>query len=298
MGAAVSELLDIADELYGLPLADFTPARDARAKQLKGTDLAKQVKALKKPSVAAWVVNLLVRRETEQVEQVLSVGAALREAQASMSGDALRELTKQRRQLTAAVTTEARRTAREEGTKVTDAIADQVEATLTAAMIDADCAKAVRSGMLVSALATTGLDPADVAGAIAVPEALGFEAPSREAEAPPRPELRVVPDPEADRKAIAAAREALEAAQAELDEASEAHEEATAAYDELEARSLQLQAELDELRGRIAELESAAEEVDDELSEAEESRDETESALREATRARDAAQAALAKLER
>ncbi|WP_296607153.1 hypothetical protein [Nocardioides sp.] len=294
----MSELLDIADELYGLPLADFTPARDARAKQLKGTDLAKQVKALRKPSVAAWVVNLLVRRETEQVEQVLSVGAALREAQASMSGDALRELTKQRRQLTAAVTTQARRTAREEGTKVTDAIADQVEATLTAAMIDADCAKAVRSGMLVSALATTGLDPADVAGAIAVPEALGFEAPSRDAEPPPRPGLHVVPDPEADRKAIAAAREALEAAQSELDEATEAHEDATAAYDELEARSLQLQAELDELRGRIAELESAAEEVDDELSEAEESRDEAESAVVEARKARDAAQAALEKLEK
>ena len=34
------DLLDIADELYGLPLADFTPARDAKAKELKGTDLA------------------------------------------------------------------------------------------------------------------------------------------------------------------------------------------------------------------------------------------------------------------
>ena len=57
------------------PLADFTPARDAKAKELKGTDLAARVKALKKPSLAAWVVNLLVRHETEQVEQVLTVGA-------------------------------------------------------------------------------------------------------------------------------------------------------------------------------------------------------------------------------
>ncbi|HEY0949860.1 hypothetical protein [Nocardioides sp.] len=294
----MSELLEIADELYGLPLPDFTPARDARAKALKGTDLAPRVKALRKPSVAAWVVNLLVRRETAQVEQVLSVGAALREAQASMSGDALRELTRQRRQLTAAVTTQARRTAREEGTKVTDAVADQVEATLTAAMVDADCARAVRSGMLVSALATTGLDPADVAGAIAVPEALGFEAPSREAEPPPRPELHVVPDPEADRKTLAAAEEALATAEEELAEATAAHEETTAAYDELEARSLQLQAEIAELRGRIAELESAAEEVDDEISEAEEARDEAGAALREATAARDAARAALDRLRR
>jgi len=293
MGAPVSELLEIADQLYGLPLPDFTPTRDARAKALKGTDLAKQVKALRKPSVAAWVVNLLVRRETGQVEQVLSVGAALREAQASMSGDALRELTRQRRQLTAAVTTQARRTAREEGTKVTDAVADQVEATLTAAMVDADCAKAVRSGLLVAALATTGLDPADVAGAVAVPEALGFEAPARAAEPPPRPDLHVVPDPEADHKAVAAAEEALAAAEEELVDAVAARDEATAAYDELEARSLQLQAEIAELRGRIAELESSAEEVDDEITEAEEARDEAGEAVREATAARDAARAAL-----
>ena len=66
------------------------------------------MKALRKPSLAAWVVNLLVRREAEQVEQVLSMGAALREAQAAMSGDQLRELTRQRRQLTAVVTQQAR----------------------------------------------------------------------------------------------------------------------------------------------------------------------------------------------
>jgi hypothetical protein len=63
-----AELLEIADELYALTLAEFTPARDAKAKELKGTDLAKEVKALKKPSLAGWVVNLLVRHETEQVE--------------------------------------------------------------------------------------------------------------------------------------------------------------------------------------------------------------------------------------
>ncbi|WP_395659719.1 hypothetical protein [Nocardioides sp.] len=290
------DVLSIADELYGLPLPEFTPARDARAKELKGTDLAGQVKALRKPSTAAWVVNLLVRREAAQVDQVLAVGTALREAQASMSGDELRALTRQRRQLTAAVTTQARRTAREEGTRVTDAVADQVEATLTAAMVDEQCALAVRSGMLVAALATTGLDPADVAGAVAVPEALGFTAPARAAEPPPRPDLKVVPDPEADRKAVEAAEELLAATEADLAEATGTHDEARSAYDELEARGLQLQAEIDELRGRIAELESAAEEVEDDLSEAEDARTEAEDAVREATRARDAAAAALDRL--
>jgi len=294
----MAELLDIAEELYGLPLADFTPARDAKVKELKGTPLAPQVKALRKPSLAAWVVNLLVRHDTEQVEQVLTIGAALREAQASMSADELRALTKQRRQLTAAVTTGARRIAREAGTRVTDSVAEQVEATLTAAMVDEQCGLALRSGLLVSALAATGVDPADVAAAVAAPEALGFAASPVEAVAPARPELHVVPDPEADLKAVAAAEEALEAAEEALDEASKAHQEAADAVATLEARSLQLQAEIAELRARLDDLDSAAEETADELADAEEARDETESELTAATRARDDAASALERLQR
>lgn len=296
---AADDLLGIADELYGLPLPDFTPARDARAKELRASDrdLSARVKALRKPSTAAWVVNLLVRRDTPQVEQVLSVGRALREAQANMSGEELRTLTRQRRQLTAAVTTQARRVAREEGTRVTDAVADQVEATLTAAMVDEHCAQAVRSGMLVGALTTTGLEPADVAEAVALPEALGFEATSREAEPPQAPELHVVPDPEADRKAVAAARERLEAAEAELAEAQEAYDGAVAEVEKLQARGLQIQAEIEELQRRIADLEETAEEVDEELSGAEDIRTEAEDAVHEATRARDDAKAALERLQ-
>src|SRR6476469_915835 len=142
-------LLAVADQLYGLALPEFTPARDARAKALKGDDaaLAAAVKALRKPSTAAWVVNLLVRREAGQVDQVLTMGAALREAQASLAGEELRALTRQRRQLTAAVTTRARALSAEHGLRVTPAVADQVEATLTAAMVAAGCAAAGRSGL-------------------------------------------------------------------------------------------------------------------------------------------------------
>lgn len=290
------ELLEIADGLYGLPLAEFTPARDARAKELKGTPLAAEVKRLRKPSTAAWVVNLLVRRETEQVEQVLSVGEALREAQASMSADELRALTRQRRQLTAAVTTQARRVARENGTKVTDAVGDQVEATLTAAMVDEQCSRAVRSGMLVAALATTGLEQAEVADSVAVPEALGFTATPREPEPAARPELHVVPDPEADQKALAAAQEALDAAEEELAAAREGYDDAVAAVERLEARGMQIRAEVDELRRRIDELEASAEKVEDELGEAEDVRSEAEDAVRDATEARDSARAAMEKL--
>ena len=38
-------LLKVADELYSLPLADFTPARDARAKELKADQEAIEAEA-------------------------------------------------------------------------------------------------------------------------------------------------------------------------------------------------------------------------------------------------------------
>ncbi|HEY0890277.1 MAG TPA: hypothetical protein VGE38_11760, partial [Nocardioides sp.] len=168
----MSELLALADRLYALPLDAFTPARDAHVKEHKGQPLAAELKRLRKPSLAAWVVNLLVRVETEQVEQILEVGAALRQAQAAMSAQELRELTRQRRQLTEAVTTRARAIARERGVKVTEAVATQVQDTLTAAMLDEGAARAVRSGLLVAPLAATGVDAVDVAPAVAAPEAL------------------------------------------------------------------------------------------------------------------------------
>ena len=49
----MTTLVEVAEELYGLPLASFTPARDARARELRGTEVAGRVKALRKPATAA-----------------------------------------------------------------------------------------------------------------------------------------------------------------------------------------------------------------------------------------------------
>ena len=292
----LSPLLEIADELYALPLGDFTPARDAKAKSLKGTDLAAAVKTLRKPSLAAWVVNLFVRREAAQVEQVLSVGAALREAQAGMSGEELRALTKQRRQLTAAITQQARTLARHEGVKVTQAVADQVESTLTAAIVSERCGAAIRSGLLVAALATTGVDELDPAGSLAVPDALGFTATTTAPAPSKRPDLRVVADPDADEKARTAAEEALTEAEEAVVEAQTAYDDTAVEVEQLEAKQLQIQAEIDEFKRQIAALEEAHDEVDDDLVEAEEARDEARAFLDEASAERNAVAAALTKL--
>jgi DNA repair exonuclease SbcCD ATPase subunit len=297
MSADASQLLEIADELYGLPQDDFTPARDAKAKELKAEkELAAAVKKLKKPSVAAWVVNLFVRRETQQVEQVIAVGTALREAQEGMDGAELRALTKQRRQLTSAVTQQARTLAKDEGVKVTPAVSDQVEATLTAAMLDPECARAVRSGLLTAALSSTGVDTVDVAAAVAVPDALGFSATPTSGEEPAPPELHVVPGDQSARKRVEA-ETALAAAQETVDETESTLSDASRAVEELQARSLQLQSEIDELKRKVSELESSAEETDEELEEAEEAQGEAEAAHTAAVKARDAAQRALDKLD-
>ncbi|MEZ5193813.1 MAG: hypothetical protein R2734_15820 [Nocardioides sp.] len=102
-------------------------------------------------------------------------------AQATLDAAQLRELTKQRRQLTAAVTGRARALAAEERQRVTVAVAEQVEGTLTTAMVDEGAERAVRSGLLVAALAATGVDAVDVAAAVALPAALGFTASPQEA---------------------------------------------------------------------------------------------------------------------
>jgi hypothetical protein len=286
-------LLELADELYALPLDHFTPARDARSKAAKGDkDFASAIKALRKPSMAAWVVNLLVRRDSAQVEQVLAVGAALREAQQGMDGAELRALTRQRRQVTSAVTGQARALALEEGVRVTQAVADEVEATLTAAMVDADSARAVRSGLLVRSLKATGVEPVDVSPAVALPEALGFAASPTEAESPAPPELHVVPGDEAARRR-GLAEEALAAAEAAVAAAADGLGTARQVVEELQARSLQLQSEIDELKRRLAVLESEVEETDDELAEAEDAHGEAEAVHTHAVRERDAARATL-----
>lgn len=282
------ELLAIAEELYGLPLGEFTAARDARVRELKGTPLATSVKALRKPATAAWVVDLLVRREHDQVTQMIAIGGALRQAQEGMDAAALRELTRQRRQLTAALTTRARALARSVGLKVTEAVAEQIEETLTAAMIDASAAEALSSGLLIVPLRATGVGEVDAAGAVAVPEALGFTvAPV----ADPPVSLHVVPDPEPDRRALEEAQAALAAATEAATAAEASRDAAAAEVERLNARALQVQAELDELRRQVAELEGTAQDIDDEVAEAEEALAEAQEAADVAVRARDEAAA-------
>jgi hypothetical protein len=304
---ATDPLLGIAEELYALPPAEFTGTRNQWAKQTKAdgdAELANRVTELRKPSVAAWVVNMMMRHQGEQMTQVLELGASLRQAQEELDGEALRELTRQRRQLTTAVTGQGRELARELGQKLTETVADQVQGTLHAAMVDEDAAAAVRSGLLVSALTATGVGRADVADSVAVPAAIGLTARPRSMPSRKRTELSVVPDPEpgpdeeaeAREAARRAAREAVDRATSDADEAQRRLRKARKRVPKVEARTLQAAEELDEARRRVAELEHELETLDDDAVTADEKRDRAEERYAAAQEALEEAQRALAEL--
>ena len=280
---ATDPLLRIAEELYSLSPAEFTGTRNQWAKQTKADgdpELAKRVTVLRKPSTAAWIVNMMMRHQGDQMAQVLELGASLRQAQADLDADALRELTRQRRQLTTAVTGQGRRLAGELGQKVTEAVADQVQDTLHAAMVDEDAAAAVRSGMLVSAISATGVGGADVVDAVAVPAAIGMTPRPRARPAAKRAELSVVPDREQEpdeaqrERDVARAASAAEVDRAVVaaDEAQQRLRRAKKRITKIEVRTLQAADQLDEARRRIDELEHQLSTLDRDAVRAEEKR--------------------------
>ena len=167
----LSELLATADELYGLLPEDFVVARDERVRALRRNGSrarALAVKDLRRPSAAAWLVNTLVRHRRAEVEQLLALGEAMRDAQRSLDADQLRELNRQRQGVLAAITRQARDLARELGRPVSDQIAEEVEQTLRAGLADPAAANAVLSGRLTSALTYAGFGEAEIADAVAL----------------------------------------------------------------------------------------------------------------------------------
>ena len=83
------------DELYKLPLDEFTKARNALAKTLSGND-KKDVSSLVKPSVAMWVVNQLYWRDPATYKALVDASEKLR-ARASRRAERQAKSTRARR---------------------------------------------------------------------------------------------------------------------------------------------------------------------------------------------------------
>jgi hypothetical protein len=251
-------------DLYGLPLEEFVGARDALAKQRRvagDRDGAAAVKALPKPTRAAWAVNRLVRDRPDEVRALLAAGEALAGAQEQLlegaDADVLRAAAQAARQLVDALAGEA---------QGGEAIREKVRATLHAATVDAEVRAEVSEGRLVKERTAAGFGGLDALAAALPPssrrsanEAGRVRAKPAEPERPPEPDPREV---RRRRDALRRAKEAEAAAEGAVDGARAALEQIEAMLatrrSELEAAEV----ELSDARERRARAERAAQELE------------------------------------
>jgi len=168
----VQPVTEVADELYALTPAEFTAARDERARlarQAGQRDDAAAIKKLARPTTSAWLVNQLSREAPDRLGRLVEVGEALEEAQRTLAGDRLRELSGQRRNVINDLLPQAAEIASRAGQPASAAVMGEVRATLEAALADSAARAAVQSGRLTKPLAYAGLGEVDLAAALALP---------------------------------------------------------------------------------------------------------------------------------
>ncbi|MDN3497010.1 hypothetical protein QL996_13795 [Planococcus sp. APC 4015] len=265
---------EIAAELYALPPEQFTAARNARA-AASDRELAAAVKALRKPTVSAWAVNLL--SAGGQLADAVELSAALREAQDDLDAAELSRLSRQRRALVSALAKDAVSLAEVAGVTVSAAARDDVEKTINAAVVDPGAAAAVLSGRLVRPLEAGAFDDDSLR------DAVGGSFPG------------AAPAPATTRDDLAE-RRARKAAEKAVREADRSASEAARELARVAARRDKARERLDHVRERIAEvardlekLTSDAESAEDELATRE---DEHAAASKTARAAQDEAEAA------
>jgi chromosome segregation ATPase len=192
-GEVELDIEQVADELYGSATAEFTQRRAelvGRARQAGQAEIAKAISELRRPTVAAGLINRLVRGakagsggesgagskaetgpETEAglVGRLLALGGQLRAAQAELDGQQIRELTRPRHDLVAALVARASTLAAGNGQKASAAVQRELEETFGAALADEQASLAVTSGRLTRALVYAGFGEVDVSAATATP---------------------------------------------------------------------------------------------------------------------------------
>jgi hypothetical protein len=153
-----------ADELYGLPLADFTNARDQLAKRLRRDGLREEADAVKgfhKPNAVAWALNQLARRRPRDVERLLATGKRLRTAQEALLGggdpSALKRAFAEERELVDKLTRDAAAVASEAAATTGGSLDERIRDTLHAVALDEQTAADLAAGRLVRERRAVGL---------------------------------------------------------------------------------------------------------------------------------------------
>ncbi|MCJ0894872.1 hypothetical protein [Rhodococcus sp. ARC_M5] len=153
----------VVDDLYSLPLADFVSHRAAYATRFKKAGDktgATRIGALRKPTVVAWLVNGLARRDESALAELFDLGEQLERAQQRGDGPRLRELSTARSTSIRTLTDRAVSLGRDLGATVGDNAAREISNTLNAAMADPEIRDRVRAGRTVTAETYSGFGPA------------------------------------------------------------------------------------------------------------------------------------------
>jgi hypothetical protein len=159
----MSALDEEVDRLYGLPLDDFTRARDELARRIRQEgDGARSadVKQLRKPNLPAWVVNQLARQRELDMQRLVKAGERLASAQAEairgQSGDAFLEARRDQQHALEGLAARAREILADAGRG--SAMLDRVLATLRAGSLTEDGRALLKSGRLTEELEPPGFE--------------------------------------------------------------------------------------------------------------------------------------------
>lgn len=238
---------EAAAELYGTDPAHFTGRRKELADAARAAgdrDAAKRVTSLRKPTRAAWAVNMLARADRDAPGRLAALAAELSEAAGSRDGRRLRELSARRGALIDELTARALVSAGIEDPSA--ALRDEVADTLTSALADPDTADQFGTGTLTRAAQWAGF------GTFPIPDIPG--------EPEPRPAPAEKPGPkaapsqaEADSELTAWRRKkALHEAGRLVASASDAAAAAGAAEESLETEVHSLEDRLTQARAELA----------------------------------------------
>jgi hypothetical protein len=285
----MAEAEESVDELYGLDPNDFVAARNDLVKRLKKSGdkgQAADVAKLKRPTPAAWAVNQLARRHRDDLEELVRLGEALRDAQdRALAGDDpgdMRQAGRARRDAVARLAERADRLLVERG-GAPGAHAGDVTGTLEAASLDAEAGAAVLAGRLSTELEPpSGFGLFDLTVAPA-PRPKPKPAPAEEPETDERGERDERARREAE-EAVAEARARWEAQVAKAKEAVEKVSVGRKAVREAEAEISRLEDALSDAQRRLRAAARDAELAEDAASRAEDTVDRAAERLRDAER--------------
>ena len=268
-----------ADQLYVVAPSGFVQRRNelaAEAQRSGDKATAATIKQLRKPTLGAWLANLLVHEATDQIDELLQLGETMRHAQLNPDGPEMRRLAQQRHEVIATLVSEARGLARKADQPVADEAARELEITLSAVLADEGAAKMLRAGRLTSTLVYFGFGPLE--------PVLGPLSPDNEHELVNEPGMKREPSgiDERIRRRRKSAEQALSDAQTAASDAAQVLREQEDELARRERERDEHRADLSALQRQLDKAKTAASASEDGVRQSQKSRRGAEEALRKA----------------